>query len=287
MRGLVFLALVATARGASFIGTAHGKLRVLELVQGERATNEQGERMSCGVRFHLHSSFMAGKSRDAKEERIRGLVYAANQTFSKGPDFDVHIHEIVHETGLSVGSTTNPYTLLALAEDATDFDHKACANVWMMHVNADSSVVGLAYVGGSCDSQCNAELHVALVTLSPVSYTGRPTAHFGDEAWVLSHELGHLVGARHITGDSVMNPGIVSYVSAENGFSWEASSLLEISNHMSADCTADTCLTANALEVAPHITCTGSHCHEHHSGNGIMYLWFLTLLILPLLLWIL
>ena len=287
MRGLVFFALVTAVGGARFKGTAHGKLRVLELLQANRATNEQGVRMSCGVRFHLHSSFMAGKSRDAKEERIRGLVYAANQTFSKGPDFDVHVHEIVHETGLDVGSNTNAHTLLTLAEDATQFDHNACANVWMMHVVADENVVGLAYVGGSCDSQCNAELHVALVTLSPIFYRGRPSAHLGDEAWVLSHELGHLVGAGHVSGDSVMNPGIVSHVAAENGFSWEASSLLEIENHMSTDCTVDTCLTANALEVTPHITCAGSHCHEHHSGDGIMYLWFLTLLILPLLLWIL
>lgn len=281
--------LLAAAHGATFHGKAHGKLRILQKMGTEThaATTEDGTRLSCGVRFHLHNSFMAGKSRDAKKERIVGLVYAANQTFSKGPDFDIHIHEIVYETGLDVGSETDANRLLTLAEDATQFDHKACANVWMMHVVADDNVVGLAYVGGSCDGACNAEQHIALVTLSPTFYNARPTYHFIDEAWVLSHELGHLVGATHIQGDSVMNPGVVSYTTSENGFSWHQSSLAEIERHMAGDCTVDTCLTANAMDVQPHITCANNHCYEHHSGDGIVYLWFLTLLIIPLLLWFL
>jgi hypothetical protein len=289
MRVFFACALLAAARAATFHGQGQGRLRTLRRITGEThaATNEDGVRLSCGVRFHLHSSFMAGHSRDAKEERIVGLTYAANQTFAKGPDFDIHIHEIVHDTELNVGSTTNANVLLTLAEDATQFDHTACANVWMMHIVADNNIVGLAYVGGSCDGACNAEQHIALVTLSPTFYNARSASHFTDEAWVLSHELGHLVGATHIEGDSVMNPGVVSYNTAENGFSWHQSSLVEIETHMAADCTLDTCLTANAEQIEPHITCTNGHCYEHHSGDGIVYLWFLTLLIIPLLLWIL
>ena len=289
MRVFIVYALLAAARAATFHGQAHGKLRTLRRMPGEAstATNEDGVRLSCGVRFHLHRSFMAGHSRDAKEQRIIGLAHAANQTFAKGPDFDIHIHEIVHETGLDVGSVTNANVLLSLAEDATPFDHKACANVWMMHIVADENVVGLAYVGGSCDGACNAEQHIALVTLSPTFYNARPTQHFTDEAWVLSHELGHLMGATHIQGDSVMNSAVVSYITSENGFSWHQSSLVEIENHMAGDCTLDTCLTANAEQIQPHITCTNGHCYDHHTGDGIVYLWFLTLLIIPLLLWIL
>lgn len=267
-----FLLLPVLVQSAVFYGKSHGKLNSLHY---SRALDENGERLSCGVRFHLHTSFMAGKSRDAKEERITGLVYAANKTFAGGPDFDIHIYEIIHEASLDTGGATDANTLLTLAEDATVFDHKACANVWMMHIQADANTVGIAYVGGSCDGQCYGEYHIGLVTLSPVVYGGNTAEHFVDEAWVLSHELGHLVGASHVNGNSVMNPSIVSYTTAQNGFTWDSISLQQISQHMQGDCSEDTCLVAYSHDASPHITCADSHCHYTHGTSDWFFLFFL------------
>ncbi len=262
---LVFVVALRSVHAFQYGFSAQGKLRFLSRTtpssKPSAAVNENNQRLSCGVRFFLHETYMVGKSRDAKEERIMALAYAANTTFANGPDFDIHVHEIVHNAALTLPSS-NSNDIIMRAQAATSPDHKACANIWMMHVQADANVVGVAYVGGSCDDSCHGGLHVGLVTLTPY-HTGTNQIsyqHLVDEAWILSHELGHLVGATHIDGTSVMNPNVVHYHSAANGFFWDQASLDEISAHMLDDCPHDTCLTAHSEQIEPRAHCIGHQC---------------------------
>lgn len=268
-----------------FTAIAKGDLRILRLqddIPHNAHVKYASDRQSCGVRFHVHETYMVGSSLDAKEQRILALTYAANQTFSRGPSFDIHVHEIIYNSQLSLPSS-NAQDILNAARQGTNFNHEACANVWMFGVHADDNVVGVAYMRGSCDDKCHGTQHVALVTLPHGSNVYQSLV---DEAWVLSHELGHLLGATHIDGNSVMNPSVVHYISSANGFGWEAQSIAEIENHILGDCPSDTCLTTSGDPISPHIGCVGSSCHHHIDGGaGLAYLGFLGLLLLIPFLW--
>jgi hypothetical protein len=240
-----------------FWGVAAEPRQLTMPLRGVRAVGREG----CGVRFHLHGSFMAASSREAREQRVLALMLAANETFSRGGLFDMYIHEILHDA-VADPVTSDSFAALRTVEAETAFDHAACANVWLMHQPFAGSVVGVAWVGGACNSVCHGTQHVAIVSVPPV---GDAMQHLVDEAWVLAHELGHLVGARHVAGDTVMNPGVVQHDISAFGFPWDNRSLFEIRAHVRGDCGGDTCLTAVPEK---HTLCHGTHCHPHTGPTG-------------------
>ena len=72
----------------------------------------------------------------------------------------------------------------------------ACAVIWLLGQIFDQGVIGYAYVGGAC--QCGAPQVAFSAPMRVIDEGMGFLSAVNIEAWIVGHELGHLLGADHV-----------------------------------------------------------------------------------------
>lgn len=134
-----------------------------------------------------------------------------------------------------------------------------CAVMWLTGRLFDDYVIGYAWVKGAC-SQCGAPIVGFAASERVIDEDDGFLSAVNLEAWIVGHELGHLLGANHVgSSNYLMSPTINNRNPSVEPFSLHPNTQKDIQTYLKS-CQQDQCLSAPSKQL-PHLD---QYYHTHH-----------------------
>lgn len=231
----------------------------------------------CGVRVYIDEAYRFSA------QHIRYVFALVNRTYVAQGLPQVWIHEILRERVAYTGSDGNVLHRHLSQISKTD---SVCAVMWLMGRRLDGGVIGYGYVGGACN-QCGAPVVAFAASERVIDEDDGFLTAVNLEAWIVAHELGHLLGADHVgTSHYIMSPTIPNRNPSVEPFAMHPTTKSRIEAYL-AGCNDPHCLTSPA-SAPPSTQINLNDLPSHTHGTSHDAYWALFALILPFsLLWIL
>ena len=231
----------------------------------------------CGVRLYLDETYIFSQT------HIDHVFSLVNRTYATQGLPQVFIHEIVRVSMPGLSTTATEAHQAFTQASNTD---GVCAVLWLTGRLFDSNIIGLAFVGGACD--CG-QKKVGFVAPMRVIDAGEGfLAAVNLEAWIVGHELGHLLGADHVgSANFLMHPRLQERSPSVQPFLLHRNTREKMNSYLD-QCEDTQCLKVvhshNKLPPLPK----GSHRHGdvHTSDLAIVLAFLIPFLILSVLIFI-
>ena len=139
-----------------------------------------------------------------------------------------------------------------------------CAVIWLTGETLENNVIGMAWVGGACN-HCGRDV-VGISASEPVidgddSFLSAVNL----EAWIVGHELGHLLGADHVGhAEYLMSPSIATRNPSLDPYKIHSNSQNDILSYIQK-CEPNTCLK---MPEEKHVLKNFGHIYHHHHTWG-------------------
>lgn len=198
----------------------------------------------CSVRIYYDEYYRTDETHEQRLEHIKNMMEFVNMTYYQQL-MQIYIKDVSGPVAFEdIPATGVDWNGNILSEMTKNSDYNdVCVVMWLTGRMFTEGVVGVAYLGGAC-SQCGASSvgFSSVGTMLSDSHTMYERLYI--ESTVVSHEIGHLMGADHWSneGTSVMNPTISGFLDPYNLIKFSSGALQEIHNYMQV-CDDPTCLT--------------------------------------------